>query len=67
VSRPTLKIITKEAEGTISELQEQTLFESHFRTSRFSTLAQKLNAAAASIVAMEVAHPQRCARNWANN
>jgi hypothetical protein len=42
------EIITKEAEGTISELQEQTLFESHFRTSRFSTLAQKLNAAAAS-------------------
>jgi hypothetical protein len=35
------EIITKEAEGTISELQEQTLFESHFRTSRFSTLAQK--------------------------
>ncbi|MEO0555182.1 MAG: hypothetical protein AAF149_18380 [Bacteroidota bacterium] len=39
------EITTKEAEGTISELQEQSIFGSYIRTSKFSTLREKLNTA----------------------
>ncbi|UII26436.1 hypothetical protein LVD15_24590 [Fulvivirga maritima] len=40
-----LKVTTKKAEGTISELQEKSVFSSHFKTSTYSTLSSKIDAA----------------------
>ena len=40
----TLEIKTKDAEGSINILDEKSIFKTHFRTSKFNTLSDKLNA-----------------------
>ncbi len=40
----TLELKTKEAEGTLNILDERNIFETHFRTSLYNSLEQKLNA-----------------------
>ncbi len=39
------EVTTKEAEGNIDELQEKSIYATYLRTSRYSTLSAKLNAA----------------------
>lgn len=39
----TVNVATKDVEGTLSLLQEKELFSTHFKTSKFSTFASKMN------------------------
>lgn len=48
------KIVSRQAEGSIDELQEKNIFETHFRTSYYNTFEAKINAQAITRTSREI-------------